>query len=62
MPNQEEPTGDADLAEVTKRVVTLVTREHPLTGNQLFDLATQLQRMATHRLIEEHIRQYSRRS
>ena len=61
MPN-EDPTGDTDLAEVTKRVVNLVTREHPLTGNQLFDLATQLQRMATHRLIEEHIRQFARRS
>jgi len=61
MPN-EDPAGDTDLAEVTKKVVNLVTREHPLTGNQLFDLATQLQRVATHRLIEEHILQYARRS
>ncbi len=58
----QEPIRDDELTEVTKKVVNLVTRKHPLTGNQLFDLAAQLQRVATHRIIEEHIRQYGRRA
>jgi len=45
--------GDEALAEVLRRVVTLVTRDQPLTGNQLFDLAAQLQRLAIHRIVEE---------
>jgi hypothetical protein len=46
-------SGDEVFADVVRQVVTLVTREQPLTGNQLFDLATQLQRLAIHRIIEE---------
>lgn len=53
---------DEDLAEVTRKVVELVTREYPLSGNQLFELASQLSRIATHRIAEEHIRQFRQRS
>lgn len=47
---------DPELVEALRRVVHLVTREHPLTGNQLHDLASQLQRLAIHRIAEEHLR------
>ena len=48
-----EQSGDQVFSEVVRHVVTLVTREQPLTGNQLFDLAAQLQRLAIHRIVEE---------
>ena len=53
---------DDELTEATRKVVHLVTREHSLTGNQLFELASQLARIATHRIVEEHIRQSRERS
>jgi len=49
---------DSELDEVLKKVVTLVTREHALTGNQLHELASHLDRMATHRIVQEQIRQH----
>ena len=54
------PASDADseLDEVLKKLVTLVTREHALTGNQLHELASHLDRMATHRIVQEQIRQH----
>lgn len=55
------PGADSDLDEVLKKVVTLVTREHALTGNQLHELASHLDRLATHRIIQEQIRQHQRR-
>lgn len=50
------PMTDDELVEVTRKVVHLVTREHALSGNQLFELASHLQRVATHRIIEERLR------
>jgi hypothetical protein len=47
---------DDAMGEVTRKVVHLVTREHPLTGNQLFELASHLTRLATHRIVEERLR------
>ncbi len=58
----DDPNRDADLDEITRRVVHLVTRERPLTGNQLSDLAAHLQRLATHRIVEERLRQERHRS
>ncbi len=55
------PDADSELDEVLKKVVTLVTREHALTGNQLHELATHLDRMATHRIVQEQIRQHQQR-
>ncbi len=55
------PDADSELDEVLKKVVTLVTREHALTGNQLHELASHLDRMATHRIVQEQIRQHQRR-
>ncbi len=55
------PDADSELDEVLRKVVTLVTREHALTGNQLHGLASHLQRMATHRIVREQIRQHQQR-
>ena len=55
------PDADSELDEVLRKVVTLVTREHALTGNQLHELASQLARMATHRIVQEQIRQHQKR-
>ena len=52
---------DSELDEVLRKVVTLVTREHALTGNQLHELASHMQRMATHRIVQEQIRQHQQR-
>jgi hypothetical protein len=53
--------GDIQLDEVLKKVVALVTKEHALTGNQLHELASHLDRMATHRIIQEQIRGHEQR-
>ncbi len=55
------PDADSELDEVLRKVVTLVTREHALTGNQLHELASHLDRMATHRIVQEQIRQHQQR-
>jgi hypothetical protein len=55
------PDADSELDEVLRKVVTLVTREHALTGNQLHELASHMQRMATHRIVQEQIRQHQQR-
>jgi len=38
-----------------------VTREHVLTGNQLHELASHMHRLATHRIVQEQIRQHQQR-
>ncbi len=55
------PDADPELDEVLKKVVALVTREHALTGNQLHELASHLDRIATHRIVQEQIRQHQQR-
>ncbi len=52
---------ETELDEVLKKVVTLVTREHVLTGNQLHELASHMHRLATHRIVQEQIRQHQQR-
>ena len=53
---------DPEVQDILKKVVRMVTREHSLTGNQLYDLASHLSRIATHRIVQEQIRQHSQRS
>ncbi len=55
------PDIDSELDEALRKVVTLVTREHALTGNQLHELASHLDRLATHRIVQEQIRQHQQR-
>jgi hypothetical protein len=55
------PDADTEMDEALRKVVALVTREHALTGNQLHELASHLDRMATHRIVQEQIRQHQQR-
>ncbi len=39
----------------------MIYKDHPLSPNQILVLASELQRLGVHRLVEEHIRKYSQR-
>jgi len=53
---------DPDLEAVLKQVLRLVYKDHPLTANQLLALAAELQKIGVHRLVEEHLEKFRRRS
>jgi hypothetical protein len=57
----EAPDANPELEQALKKVVNVVTREHALTGNQLHELAAHLNRMATHRIVQEQLRQHGQR-
>lgn len=52
---------DPQFEAALKRVLEIVFREHPLEANQILVLASELQRLGVHRLVEEHIRKFGRR-
>jgi hypothetical protein len=49
---------DPALEAALKRVLQVVTQEHPLQANQMLVLAAELQRFGVHRLVEEHITKF----
>ena len=57
-----EPTAGFDpaLDAALKRVLEVIYKEHPLEPNQILTLASELQRMGVHRLVEEHLRKFRR--
>ncbi len=46
---------DPALDVAWKKVLQIVVRDHPLTANQLLVLASELERLGLHRLVEEHL-------
>jgi hypothetical protein len=52
---------DPELDEALKKVLAVIYKEHPLSPNQILVLASELQRLGVHRLVEEHIRKFSQR-
>ena len=52
---------DPALDAALKRVLEVIYKEHPLEPNQILTLASELQRMGVHRLVEEHLRKFRRR-
>ena len=46
---------DPELDAALKLVLQVVYREHPLSANQILVLASELQRIGIHRLVEEHL-------
>jgi hypothetical protein len=46
---------DPALDAALRKVLQIVHREHPLTANQLLVLASELERLGLHRLVEEHL-------
>ncbi len=63
IPRTGEDTGahDPELAAALKKVLEVVYKDHPLSSNQLLVLASELQRIGVHRLVEEHIRKFRQR-
>jgi hypothetical protein len=51
---------DPALDAALKRVLEVIYKEHPLEPNQILTLASELQRMGVHRLVEEHLRKFRR--
>jgi len=62
MSSTDEPAAgfDPELDAALKRVLEIIYREHPLEPNQILTLASELQRMGVHRLVEEHLRKFRR--
>ena len=56
MPSSSDPQLEAAL----RAVLDIVFRQHPLLGNQILHLAAELQRLGTHRVVEEHIARHRR--
>jgi NAD-dependent oxidoreductase involved in siderophore biosynthesis len=64
-PEQPKPAelaagSDPALDAALKRVLEVIYKEHPLEPNQILTLASELQRMGVHRLVEEHLRKFRR--
>ena len=60
--SEDSPAGfDPELDAALKQVLKVIYKDHPLSPNQILVLASELQRMGVHRLVEEHIRKFSRR-
>lgn len=60
--SQEARAGfDPELDAALKKVLAVIYKDHPLSPNQILVLASELQRLGVHRLVEEHIRKFSYR-
>jgi hypothetical protein len=61
LPTAEQAVGfDPALDAALKRVLEVIYKEHPLEPNQILTLASELQRMGVHRLVEERLRKFRR--
>ena len=62
-PPLDSPVGhDPELEAALKAVLRVIYKDHPLQGNQILTLASQLQRIGVHRLVEEHLRKFQQRT
>jgi hypothetical protein len=52
---------DPELEAALKSVLDVLYKEHPLSANQILVLASELQRIGVHRLVEEHLEKFRRR-
>ena len=52
---------DPELEAALKSVLEVLYKEHPLSANQILVLASELQRIGVHRLVEEHLEKFKRR-
>lgn len=55
------PASDPSLEAALKATLQLVIREHALTANQILILASELQRVGVHQLVEEHLDRAAKR-
>ena len=52
---------DPELSAALKKVLAVIYKDHPLGANQVLVLASELQRIGVHRLVEEHLEKFARR-
>ncbi len=57
-----DAAADPELESALKKVLEVVYKDHPLTANQILVLASELQRLGVHRLVEEHLEKFRHRS
>ena len=60
MTSSDEVT-DPEFSAALKKVLAVIYKDHPLEANQILVLASELQRIGVHRLVEEHLEKYGRR-
>ena len=53
---------DPELDAALKRVLDVIYKEHPLEANQLLTLASEIQKLGVHRLVEEHLKKFRRQT
>ncbi|HVR31060.1 MAG TPA: hypothetical protein VMS86_16175 [Thermoanaerobaculia bacterium] len=56
------PAPDPELEAALKSVLDVLYRQHPLSANQILTLSSELQRIGVHRLVEEHLERFRRRT
>ncbi len=56
--SEPAPGFDPELDAALKKVLRVIYKEHPLNPNQILVLASELQRVGVHRLVEEHLRKF----
>jgi hypothetical protein len=49
---------DPELTAALKKVLRVIFKDHPLNANQILILAAELERLGTHRLVEEHLQKH----
>jgi hypothetical protein len=59
---QPSTASDPELEAALKSVLDVLYKEHPLTANQILVLSSELQRIGVHRLVEEHLDKFRRRT
>ena len=52
---------DPELEVALKKVLKVIYQDHPLSANQIMTLASELQRVGVHRLVDEHIQKFRQR-
>ena len=58
--DEPAPGFDPELDAALKRVLEVIYKEHPLAPNQILTLASEIQKLGVHRLVEEHLRKFRR--
>ena len=58
--DESAPGFDPELDSALRRVLEVIYKEHPLEPNQILTLASEIQKLGVHRLVEEHLRKFRR--
>lgn len=62
MSGESAPGADPEFEAALKKVLKIVFQEHGLSANQILSVASELQKVGVHQLVEEHLRKYRQRT